>query len=344
MRFTLDSIFKVTFDYDVGTLQPGLPNIPFAQAFEITNEITSSRLINPIWKLNRALKIGSERVLLQSAKDVDEFIYGVIEAKKAEMANSKTDLLSGKSDLFSRFMRLEEDDSDIQFTDKNFRDTLLNFIIAGRDTTAVSLSWFVYRMAQNPEMTARLQQELRDFDTVRNWKQQPEGDEGLRRRVLGFAELLTFDNLVKLQYLHACILETLRLHPAVPLDPKHAINDDILPDGTQIKKGSLIYYTPYAMGRMPALWGPDAMEFKPQRWFVDGVVQTEQPFKFTAFQAGPRICLGKDSAMLQLRMVLALLYRFFTFQIVEGTDIRYRQMATLLLANGLPAKIIKQKN
>lgn len=94
MRFTLDSIFKVTFDYDVGTLQPGLPNIPFAQAFEITNEITSSRLINPIWKLNRALKIGSERVLLQSAKDVDEFIYGVIEAKKAEMANSKTDLLS----------------------------------------------------------------------------------------------------------------------------------------------------------------------------------------------------------------------------------------------------------
>lgn len=123
----------------------------------------------------------------------------------------------GKSDLFSRFMRLEEDDSDIQFTDKNFRDTLLNFIIAGRDTTAVSLSWFVYRMAQNPEMTARLQQELRDFDTVRNWKQQPEGDEGLRRRVLGFAELLTFDNLVKLQYLHACILETLRLHPAVPL-------------------------------------------------------------------------------------------------------------------------------
>lgn len=56
-------------------------------------------------------------------------------------------------------------------------------------------------------------------------------------------------------------------------------------------------------------------------------------------QAGPRICLGKDSAMLQLRMALAILCRFFKFELVLGSVVKYRQMSTLLLANGLNAEI-----
>jgi len=65
---------------------------------------------------------------------------------------------------------------------------------------------------------------------------------------------------------------------------KSAAGNDVLPDGTAVKKGSMVLYSPYAMGRMPALWGPDATEFKPERWLVDGVVQPQSPFKFSAFQ------------------------------------------------------------
>lgn len=60
--------------------------------------------------------------------------------------------------------------------------------------------------------------------------------------------------------------------------------DDILPDGTAVKKGNMVMFLPYAMGQMPALWGPEATEFKPERWLVNGVVQPESPFKFAAFQ------------------------------------------------------------
>jgi cytochrome P450 len=67
-------------------------------------------------------------------------------------------------------------------------------------------------------------------------------------------------------------------------DPKSVVDDDILPDGTAVKKGSMIMYAPYAMGRMPSLWGPDATEFRPARWIANGVVQPESPFKFAAFQ------------------------------------------------------------
>lgn len=80
----MDSIFKVTFGYEVGTLKPELPDTPFAEAFSVTNEIASSRFMNPFWKLQRLLNVGSEATIAKSAKVVDDFIYGVIEARKAE--------------------------------------------------------------------------------------------------------------------------------------------------------------------------------------------------------------------------------------------------------------------
>ena len=58
----------------------------------------------------------------------------------------------------------------------------------------------------------------------------------------------------------------------------------MLPDGTKIKAGGMVTYVPYSMGRMEYNWGPDATSFKPERWFKDGVLKNESPFKFTAIQ------------------------------------------------------------
>lgn len=68
-------------------------------------------------------------------------------------------------------------------------------------------------------------------------------------------------------------------------DGKMCFSDDTLPDGFSVKKGNLIAYQPWAMGRMKSLWGEDAEEFRPQRWLDEnGVFQQESSFKFTAFQ------------------------------------------------------------
>lgn len=67
-------------------------------------------------------------------------------------------------------------------------------------------------------------------------------------------------------------------------DGKEAAADDVLPDGSRVKKGNITGYVPYSMGRMKALWGDDALEFKPARWLKDGVFQPQPLFKFTAFQ------------------------------------------------------------
>ena len=68
-------------------------------------------------------------------------------------------------------------------------------------------------------------------------------------------------------------------------DPKICFSDDVLPDGCNVKKGDVVAYMPYAMGKMKFIWGDDAREFKPRRWLDhNDRFCPENPFKFTAFQ------------------------------------------------------------
>ncbi|KAJ1687124.1 hypothetical protein LUZ63_018514 [Rhynchospora breviuscula] len=346
MRMTLDSICKVGFGVEIGTLSPNLPCNSFAQAFDAANIIVTLRFIDPFWRLKRFFRIGSEALLEQSIKIIDEFTYGVIHKRKAEIkraqspGNNCKELI--KHDILSRFIELGEELGNNFNDDKSLRDVVLNFVIAGRDTTATTLSWFTYMIMSHPLVAETLYSELKQFEEERAKEEDVElvsfdgtDVKSFTDRTEQFASLLNYDSLGRLVYLHACITETLRLYPAVPQDPKGILQDDILPDGTKLKAGDMVTYTPYCMGRMEYNWGPDAASFKPERWLNDGVFQNVSPFKFTAFQAGPRICLGKDSAFLQMKMTAAILCRFYKFELVPNHPVKYRMMTLLSMAHGL---------
>jgi len=89
-------------------------------------------------------------------------------------------------------------------------------------------------------------------------------------------------------FLEACIMETLRLYPSVPLDSKNALEDDTLPDGTFVPAGVECAYSPYCFGRSVDIWGADAGEFKPERWLG---TPTPSQYKYLTFNAGPRLVL-----------------------------------------------------
>ncbi|MED6182052.1 hypothetical protein PIB30_025128 [Stylosanthes scabra] len=155
-----------------------------------------------------------------------------------------------------------------------------------------------------------------------------------------FVSFVTDEALEKMHYLHAAITETLRLYPAVPVDAKICFGDDTLPDGYNVNKGDMVSYQPYAMGRMKFIWGDDAEEFRPERWLDhNGIFQPESPFKFTAFQAGPRICLGKEFAYRQMKIFSAVLLGCFRFELNdEKKVVTYKTMINLHIDGGLEVK------
>lgn len=124
-------------------------------------------------------------------------------------------------------------------------------------------------------------------------------------------------------------------------DGRCAEMDDVLPDGYRLKKGEGVYYMAYAMGRMSSIWGEDAEEFRPERWIREGVFRPESPFKFVAFHGGPRICLGKDFAYRQMKILTMALLRFVKFKLEEKRNSgRYKTMFTLHMDGGLHLRAI----
>ncbi|KAJ6722784.1 CYTOCHROME P450 FAMILY 704 SUBFAMILY A POLYPEPTIDE 1 [Salix koriyanagi] len=329
MRCTLNSIFKVGFGVELNCLEgSSKEGTEFMKAFDDSNALVFRRYADPLWKLKKYFNIGSEASLKKNIKIIDAFVTNLIRTKRKLLAEER--LCDDKEDILSRFLVESKKDPE-EMNDKYLRDIILNFMIAGKDSSANTLSWFFYMLCKNPVIQEKVAQEVRDFtrsqDDVVNVEE--------------FTANITDTALEQMHYLHAALTETLRLYPAVPLDGRCAEVDDILPDGFRMKKGDGLYYMAYAMGRMPYIWGEDAEDFRPERWLNNGVFQPESPFKFIAFHAGPRICLGKDFAYRQMKIVATALLRFFRFKLADDTrKITYRTMFTLHIDGSLNLRAI----
>lgn len=127
----------------------------------------------------------------------------------------------------------------------------------------------------------------------------------------------------------------MRLYPSVPIDNKDVTADDFLPDGTFVRKGTRLMYSIYSMGRMDSIWGKDCMEYKPERWLRKGVFTPESPFKYAVFNAGPRLCLGKELAYLQMKSVASAILRNYHVKLVPGHKVEYKLSLTLFMKYGL---------
>eukprot|EP00253_Pinus_taeda_P034337 PITA_34337 len=295
---TMDGFCKLGFGVDINSPNTNFGELAsFASAFDAVASALLWRSFDVAWKLKKYFNILSEATVKANIKTLDDFVYKV------------------KPDLLSRFIALTEKQPE-KYSDKYLRDVIMNFMIAGRDTTAGTLCWFFHLLCKYPDVEKKLLQEIHDVVKENECVTTEES-------ITMFSQSLTNTVLNNMHYLQATLSETIRLFPPVAMDGKEVLAEDILPDGFKVKKGDIVCYVPYSMGRMTDIWGSDTEEFRPERWLHNGIFLPQSPFKFTAFQAGPRICLGKDFAYLQMKIVAAVLLRFFKFESVEGMTVRY---------------------
>ncbi|CAN4105493.1 unnamed protein product [Withania somnifera] len=334
LRLTFDNVCMIAFGVDPGCLHPDLPQIPFAKAFESATEATVLRFVTPtlVWKIMRCLGLGAEKTLKHSLKKVDEFADEVIKTRKKELslADSKQ-----RSDLLTVFIGLR-DEQGRPFSDKFLRDICVNFILAGRDTSSVALSWFFWLLDRNPEVEQRILAEMCKILNERENDIKEEEEEDGSHLIFKPAEIK------KMEYLQAALSEALRLYPSVPVDHKEVVDDDVFPDGTVLKKGTKVVYAIYTMGRMEAIWGKDCREYRPERWLRDGRYMSEPAYRFTAFNGGPRLCLGKDFAYYQMKFTAAsILYRYHV-KVVEGHPVMPKMALTMYLKYGLQVELSRR--
>lgn len=287
-RFTFDSTSLFVTGYDPGCLSIEFPKVRFPMALEDAEESIFYRHVVPesLWKLQRWLGIGEEK----------------------KMHENKTIM------------------GELKCADDNFlRDTVLNFMIAGRDTTSSALTWFFWLISKNPKAETKIREELSSIVPAEK---------------LGKWWDFDTQKLNQLVYLHGALCEALRLYPPVPFQHKVPLVPDTLPSGHRAVPRTKILVSLYAMGRMKSIWGEDCLEFRPERWISEsGGIKWEPSYKFFSFNAGPRTCLGKEVAFTQMKAVAAGLIHNYDIQVVEGQRPGPNVSIILYMKHGLKVRV-----
>ncbi|PIM98438.1 Cytochrome P450 CYP4/CYP19/CYP26 subfamily [Handroanthus impetiginosus] len=310
-RLAYDCSCILVLGHDPASLCNELPHLPHEKAFADAEEAILYRHILPgiFWRLQKWLQIGKEDKLSKAKEIVNRYLSYCISLKHQikGMDQKAADEKEGFDLLTSCMRALAKKGNTPEISKEFWQDTMLNLIFAGKDTISAALTWFFWLLATNPEEEKRIRQEILTklhVEEVRNWK------------------LTNLEEVKNLIYLHGALCEALRLFPAVPFQHKAPLEQDILPSGHKIDSNTKTLISFYSMGRMESIWGKDCLEFKPGRWISEfGRIKVEPSFKFTAFNAGPRSCLGKEMSFIQMKVVAAAIISHFHIQVVEGQPI-----------------------
>ncbi|XP_050554142.1 cytochrome P450 4C1-like [Spodoptera frugiperda] len=270
----------------------------YAQAIEESMEIAVKRSFNvavyPSFIFNKTAKGKREQELIARIKNI---LNSAIQKRKSDFKttnnkqNNKTDFSDDSAN--SKFkpildLMLHLSDEQEGFSDDDIRQHLNTFVFASYDTTSGVLQTVLSVLGSRPDVQERVYKEIVE--------------------VFGDNVELTKYDLPKLVYLEAVIKEVLRLYSIVPWVARQIDTDIVFPKYT-LRAGSTCVLVIYNLHRHPS-WGPDAKEFKPERWLNPATLPTN-PNVYAPFGIGKRNCIGKRYAMMTLKTSVAHIVRNF---------------------------------
>ncbi|KDN34444.1 hypothetical protein RSAG8_12476, partial [Rhizoctonia solani AG-8 WAC10335] len=188
-------------------------------------------------------------------------------------------------------------------------------LIAGSDTTSNTMSSLCYHLAIHPEFQQKLQAEL-DQHVPYDSSVETGNKEGLVTPP--YDAVAQYDDIKNLPYLNACVKEALRIHSTVGTGLPRVVppGKTATVSGQTFKAGSVISVPSYTTNRS-SVWGNDAEEFRPERWMDDHAGSFNK--YFVPFSLGPRACIGRNLAYMELMLIAATLFRRYKFEALPTT-------------------------
>jgi cytochrome P450 len=209
-------------------------------------------------------------------------------------------------------------------TPEEVRDEVVTLIVAGHETVAATLTWTWVLLAAHPDAEQRLHSEVDALGdpAPRDWG----------------ADLLD-----RLPYTRAVVDECLRLYPPAWVITRRSLEPDVL-GGFELPVGATVILSPYVVQR-DARWWPDPERFDPER-FLGPAAPTESgrsPLTYFPFGAGPRLCIGRDLALLEAPLVVAAVARALRVRPVRPASVEPDFGVTLRPKGGLPAQVVGRR-
>ena len=301
MRFTVDAIAGLAFGADVNTLESDEDVIQrhLDKIFPMLFKRAMSQV--PYWQY---VKLPADRQLERSVAEVNRAIDGFI-AQARERMRADPSLREHPRNLLEAMISAA-DVADSGVTDLEVAGNVMTMLLAGEDTTANSLAWMIHLLFRNPQALQRAQEEV--------------------RRVAGDPAAYSIEQMGQLEYLEACAHETMRLKPVAPLLVFQALRDTVIGD-VRVPTNTVVWCV-MRHDSVDERHFANPLAFEPQRWLGEGgPAQAANSAKRVSmpFGAGPRLCPGRNLALLEMKMAMAMLLGRFEIESVDapdGTDAR----------------------
>jgi cytochrome P450 len=312
MRYTVDTVAGLAFGRDINTLESDGDIIQ--QHLDRLFPALFRRLMAPIpyW---RWFKLPADRALDRSVIEIQRAIAEFVAEARQRLRDEPARREQPPNLLEAMIVASEEGRTGIG--DDQVSANVLTMLLAGEDTTANTLAWLLHLLHRHPAAMARAR------------------DEALRVAVAG--EALTPEHLARLEYIEACVHETMRLKPVAPFTVLESLRDTRVGD-LQVPPGTMLWC---AMRRdaLQAQHFPDPLAFKPERWLGEAAGHGKRVA--TPFGAGPRMCPGRYLALTEMKMLLAMLLTRFEIESVgvPGGGEAQERMSFTMVPVGLSMRL-----
>ena len=297
MAITQGIVAKTLFDADVSD-----DAYDVGHALHVLMEDFSRRR-TALFALPRFVRTPARRRARAAVERLDRIVYDIIAARRASDED--------RGDLLSILLAARDADDGSRMTDRQVRDEIMTLFLAGHETTAVSLSWTWYLLAQHPEVEATLAAELRGVLDGR---------------------LPTVADLPQLRYAEMVVMESMRLYPpAFTLTRRVAEACEV--GGHRIEAETTLIMSQWIVQR-DARWFDAPEAFRPERWEND-LAKRLPRYAYFPFGGGPRLCIGNTFAMMEATLLLATIARRFRFRLAPGASVKPLLSVTLRPAEGI---------
>jgi cytochrome P450 len=316
LRFTVDVTASLAFGYSMNTIeeQGGAIQDHMEKVFPMIFKRINMPV--PWYKVYRTKE---DKAFDVAVSEMNRLVDAFIESARKRLADNPQLRENPPSVIEAIIVAAEDDDA---FSDENVRGNLLTLLMAGEDTTALTLTWLIYLLSREPEVTEAMRSEAEAILGNRKWA-------------------TAYEDNAQMKYIEGAAFESMRFKPVAPVMLFQAM-EDIQLEELHIKKGQRIL-TQHRYGSLQEENFSNAQDFKPERWLKDSKCPVHNADAFSPFGGGPRYCPGRNLAILEIRMVMSMLLKNFDVELVTPYENVKEAMAFTMMASPYEVRLHKRK-